>query len=256
MDYDLVICSTAKRTIETAEILLMASQKNIKLLKIKSLYLPLDDGDINDISKMLTMHPYATPKEMLSYDKAGAWDRYADNAYDDIINAAHENQSSRLLIIGHSTITNLLGVKFGGNVDPLMSFMIGSCQGFSVICNKRDRMSISLLIAFLTLSFLLSYWGCGRMIRILSTNNIIDTPNHRSNHKTPTPTGGGIAILSALLFGSIPVMVWGNYPASIMMMMCLTVFLVSFISFLDDIKDLHFGLRLVVHILASCFHHL
>ncbi len=114
-------------------------------------------------------------------------------------------------------------------------------------------MSISLLIAFLTLSFLLSYWGCGRMIRILSTNNIIDTPNHRSNHKTPTPTGGGIAILSALLFGSIPVMVWGNYPASIMMMMCLTVFLVSFISFLDDIKDLHFGLRLVVHILASCF---
>jgi broad specificity phosphatase PhoE len=137
MDYDLVICSTAKRTIETAEILLMASQKNIKLLKIKSLYLPLDDGDINDISKMLTMHPYATPKEMLSYDKAGAWDRYADNAYDDIINAAHENQSSRLLIIGHSTITNLLGVKFGGNVDPLMSFMIGSCQGFSVICNKE-----------------------------------------------------------------------------------------------------------------------
>lgn len=137
MDYDLVISSTAKRAVETAEILLMASQRDVKLVQIKSLYLPLDDSDINDISKMLTMYPYATAKEMLSYDKAGAWNRYAENAYDDILNAADENKASRLLVIGHSTVTNLLGVKFGGDVNSLTSFMLGSCQGFSVICNKN-----------------------------------------------------------------------------------------------------------------------
>lgn len=137
MDYDIVVSSTAKRAVETAEILLMASQNDMKLVQMKSLYLPLDDSDINDISKMLTMYPYATPKEMVSYDKAGAWNRYAENAYYDIINAANQNKASRLLVIGHSTITNLLGVKFGGDIDLLMSFMLGSCQGFSVICNKN-----------------------------------------------------------------------------------------------------------------------
>lgn len=91
------------------------------------------------------------------------------------------------------------------------------------------------------------------MITILSKKNILDTPSHRSNHKNPTPTGGGIAILSALLFGSIPVMIWGNYSSSLILIMVLTILCIAAISFVDDVKDLHFGLRLMVHILASCF---
>lgn len=135
-DYDLVICSTAKRTIETAEILMMAAPKPVTLLQAQSLYLPKSAEDVNVISKMLTAYPYATPREMLARDEVNAWQHYADDAYNEIIDMAATHSASKLLIISHSIITNLLGTKFVGTVEELMNLSISPCEGYSVICNR------------------------------------------------------------------------------------------------------------------------
>jgi|GEM_PF-7002914 len=135
-DYDLIICSTAKRTIETAEIIMMAAEKPVPLVISEALYLPKSADDINNISKMLTAYPYATPREMLAKDSLNSWQNYTDGAYDEVMSISTHHNASKLLIISHSTITNLLGMKFIDRVDELMDLYLSPAQGYSVICNR------------------------------------------------------------------------------------------------------------------------
>ncbi|GAA4205125.1 glycosyltransferase family 4 protein [Pedobacter jeongneungensis] len=73
--------------------------------------------------------------------------------------------------------------------------------------------------------------------------NIIDKPNHRSSHTTVTIRGGGIIFtIAALIF----FFTFGfQYPYFI-----LGLFLISLISFLDDIFTLNNKIRLSIHLLA------
>lgn len=135
-DYDLIICSTAKRTSETASILAMASTTPIPIVSSHLLYLPKSPDDINTISKLISSRPYATSREMMSIDTSNAWQRYADDAYNDILAISAEHNASRLLVISHSTITNLLGLKFIDTLDQLMDLYLAPCEGYSIICNR------------------------------------------------------------------------------------------------------------------------
>jgi len=73
--------------------------------------------------------------------------------------------------------------------------------------------------------------------------NIIDKPNHRSSHTTVTIRGGGIIFtIAALIF----FFTFGfQYPYFI-----LGLFLISLISFLDDIFTLNNKIRLSIHLFA------
>lgn len=79
--------------------------------------------------------------------------------------------------------------------------------------------------------------------KIASHFNIIDKPNERSSHTVLTIRGGGVIFtLSALIF----YFVFGfQYPFFI-----LGLFLISLISFLDDIFTLNNKVRLGIHLLA------
>ncbi len=46
---------------------------------------------------------------------------------------------------------------------------------------------------------LASYWGTKALIGALAARAILDRPNERSSHTRPTPRGGGIAVIGALL---------------------------------------------------------
>ncbi|RYE11956.1 MAG: UDP-GlcNAc--UDP-phosphate GlcNAc-1-phosphate transferase, partial [Rickettsiales bacterium] len=72
---------------------------------------------------------------------------------------------------------------------------------------------------------------------------IIDKPNHRSSHTQITIRGGGVIFSIATIFYSIYTKF--QYPYFIS-----GLFLISLISFLDDIKELSSKIRILIHLVA------
>jgi UDP-GlcNAc:undecaprenyl-phosphate GlcNAc-1-phosphate transferase len=79
--------------------------------------------------------------------------------------------------------------------------------------------------------------------KIADKNNIIDHPNHRSSHSKVTIRGGGIIFSIALLLS--PVYLGWNYINFL-----IGLFLISAISFIDDIKTIGNGIRIIFHLTA------
>jgi UDP-N-acetylmuramyl pentapeptide phosphotransferase/UDP-N-acetylglucosamine-1-phosphate transferase len=101
----------------------------------------------------------------------------------------------------------------------------------------------SIPISFFT-TYLLIKW----MLRSGVARLAIDTPNARSLHKTPVPRTGGIGIIAGVAAG------WGILCEGLMFYVLILSVLLAAVSFLDDIKGLHAGYRLPIHlILAGLF---
>lgn len=79
--------------------------------------------------------------------------------------------------------------------------------------------------------------------RIADRYNIIDKPNHRSSHTVTTIRGGGIIFSVALLL--VASFNEFSYPYFITGLM-----MISFISFLDDIKPLSNLIRILIHLIS------
>jgi Fuc2NAc and GlcNAc transferase len=103
-------------------------------------------------------------------------------------------------------------------------------------------------------------WVCGtsvlawaltsRIRRFALGRSMLDVPNHRSSHSVPTPRGGGLAIVVATLaaWGLMPVMGFGTaVPASVVA----AVAGVAAVGFIDDLKSVPAGWRLMAHLLAA-----
>lgn len=91
-------------------------------------------------------------------------------------------------------------------------------------------------------AFLCAWAGCHAARYVLHSMKVVDTPNERSNHSLPTPRGGGIAVMVAVL-GFLTVA--GVSATIIITAMGLTV-----LSFLDDQGGLDVRPRLLVQVLA------
>ncbi|WP_090557880.1 MraY family glycosyltransferase [Pedobacter hartonius] len=103
-------------------------------------------------------------------------------------------------------------------------------------------MNISLFLIIFVLLFLLESF----YFFLADKYNIIDQPNHRSSHQVVTLRGGGIIFaLSLLLY---PLYFGFNYGY---FLIGLTV--ISFISFLDDIKPVSNKLRIFFHLVGVAF---
>ncbi len=79
--------------------------------------------------------------------------------------------------------------------------------------------------------------------KIADYYNIIDKPNHRSSHTQLTIRGGGIIFTIALLIYAFYAGL--NYPYFL-----LGLFLITTISFIDDISELSSKVRILVHLIA------
>ncbi len=79
---------------------------------------------------------------------------------------------------------------------------------------------------------------------------IMDTPNHRSLHKIPTPRGGGLAFV--LVFYAALFILWLVHAVSFLTFMAfLGGILVALVGYLDDLIGLKSKWRFLAHILAS-----
>lgn len=95
-----------------------------------------------------------------------------------------------------------------------------------------------------TLVFAAVAAGMAPLLRLLNRRQVLDRPNERSSHKTPTPVGGGIALMAALL----PAWAWlGGAPP---WQLVLPATALAALSLADDLKGLSAAVRLCGHALA------
>lgn len=103
----------------------------------------------------------------------------------------------------------------------------------------------------LAVSFLLSAWLTWRLTSPTSRFYVVDHPNERSLHVRPTPRSGGIAILAAVVAGSVLQVWWsGNIP-DLVLWNGLALLVVATVSFLDDRYRVSVIYRLVAHFMGA-----
>lgn len=103
-----------------------------------------------------------------------------------------------------------------------------------------------LMIVAAVLSYLLGWL----VYRLLIRWGVVDRPNTRSSHSSPTARGGGIAILVVLL----PLTTWavGTKEESIILLVLLgATAMLAVVSFTDDLWSLHAPVRFGFHVLAA-----
>ena len=109
--------------------------------------------------------------------------------------------------------------------------------------------------------FFMAYWLSLRLCESSSRLYILDHPNERSLHRTPTPRTGGVAIMGALYLGVLifGVIGWiGSSPDESMPVLdstgwfiVMTTGVISIVSLVEDRRGLPIAVRLGVHLLAA-----
>lgn len=94
----------------------------------------------------------------------------------------------------------------------------------------------------------LTWLATRAVLSLLVKRAILDRPNERSSHDTPTPRGGGIAVIAVLLPAWIAAAILSD--ASIPWPMLAGALLLAAVSWLDDIKSLGVLWRLGAQIVA------
>ena len=88
--------------------------------------------------------------------------------------------------------------------------------------------------------------GTPLVLRLLSRRAILDHPNPRSSHEVPTPRGGGIAVIAALILAWLAIGLFRSESGyGLWLILGLSTLLAAF-SWLDDLKGLSPALRLVL----------
>jgi len=95
-----------------------------------------------------------------------------------------------------------------------------------------------------------SWSGTRTVIEWLTRKNVLDHPNDRSNHSEPTPRGGGLAILAAVLPALIVVHFSIPDPSNAIITLVVLTALLGLVSWIDDTKNLNPVIRLVAQISA------
>ncbi len=104
---------------------------------------------------------------------------------------------------------------------------------------------------FVLLTSAVSWLLTGCLRRYALAKNLIDIPNERSSHSTPTPRGGGVAIVAAFL-AVLPVLMLFDFVS---VRLCLALWgagtAVALTGFLDDHGHIAARWRLLVHFGAA-----
>jgi len=107
----------------------------------------------------------------------------------------------------------------------------------------------TVLIAFVVL--LLSVLLTGLVRKRALRHGLIDVPNERSSHTTPTPRGGGIAIVLATLLAALALHIRGWVDAPLIWALVGGGLLVALVGYLDDRRQLSARIRLAAHFAAA-----
>ncbi len=91
----------------------------------------------------------------------------------------------------------------------------------------------------------------GLILRFALRHGVLDVPNERSSHRTPTPRGGGVAIVVATSV-ALGVLVWrGAVRSDLLVALAGGGVAVALVGFMDDRRRVSAGVRLAVHLAAA-----
>ena len=100
-------------------------------------------------------------------------------------------------------------------------------------------------------SLLASAMATGVVRRLALVHGVIDVPNQRSSHQTPTPRGGGISIVASTTI-ALAVLNWlGLIRIELLMAIAGGGVAVATVGFVDDRRPLSVGVRFAVHLAAA-----
>ena len=108
------------------------------------------------------------------------------------------------------------------------------------------------LAAFLGAA-LVSWLLTGAVRRYALRSSMLDVPNERSLHRTPTPRGGGLAIALVAVIGLTAAALRSMIPAEVAWPLIVGGALVAAVGWLDDRRGVRASLRAMVHAAAACW---
>jgi Fuc2NAc and GlcNAc transferase len=111
-------------------------------------------------------------------------------------------------------------------------------------------MTSSVIWVVLT-AFAVAVVATGLMRRYALQRNLIDVPNSRSSHASPTPRGGGVAIVMAFFAAALLLTVLGLMDARILGALLIGGSAMALVGFLDDRRHLRASVRFGVHLAAA-----
>ena len=106
-----------------------------------------------------------------------------------------------------------------------------------------------LLAAIIAAAGLVAGLGTRGLIPLLRRAAVLDHPNERSLHAAPIPRGGGIALVAAILFAWLALIV-GGAVAPRLVVVLLGATLLAAISWIDDLRGLSPATRLLAQFVA------
>src|SRR5216683_2662615 len=106
-----------------------------------------------------------------------------------------------------------------------------------------------LLAAITAAAGLVACLGTRALIPLLRRASVLDHPNERSSHEMPTPRGGGIALVAAIIAAWLALMAAGAAAPRLLVVLCGAVLLAA-ISWIDDLRDLSPAVRLLAQVAA------
>jgi UDP-N-acetylmuramyl pentapeptide phosphotransferase/UDP-N-acetylglucosamine-1-phosphate transferase len=109
--------------------------------------------------------------------------------------------------------------------------------------------SLTIAIGFFAAAFAVSAIGVSLFTRWSRNHGLLDVPNERSSHSTPTPRGGGLVVAFVSLLGYLIIGFALGLPVSPGYLAGAA--LVALVSWLDDLYSLPFWSRLIVHVIAA-----
>ena len=110
-------------------------------------------------------------------------------------------------------------------------------------------MPFELVAAIVVGAGLIAWLGTGALIPLLRRRAVLDRPNERSLHTIPTPRGGGIAVVSAILVAWWALTRLGLLPPPAAPILVGALILAA-VSWADDLRGLPAVVRLAVQLVA------
>ena len=106
-----------------------------------------------------------------------------------------------------------------------------------------------LLVAISAWAGLAACVGTRALITLLRRAAVLDRPNERSLHEAPTPRGGGIAVVAAILLAWLALIAIGAV-APLLLVVLFGAVLLAAVSWLDDLRGLSPAVRLLAQLVA------
>jgi len=113
--------------------------------------------------------------------------------------------------------------------------------------------AVSFQVVLFAVCAIAALGGTRALLNWLEARAILDTPNERSSHQTPTPKGGGIAVIAVILAAWIGLGLWTGAGATELLVVPAAAAGLAVLSWVDDLIDLGPLSRLAAQVFAVAF---